>query len=355
MIFYSERIKVRRWVQDNYRYHKTNFLSKFVSGGEKKVYIEIGEIALNRYLYNFIKFFVLNDYTVYISKNRKAISILNRERGEFQYSSWILKEQVKIGRPKKANLVLSKNILSNDYFGEKRENSYYVPMSQYPGMYYKGIEQKCKETEGKRNRSIFMAGNMAGDFYSRISKTGFFDILSRREVADFVGEQTYHHGIKNLNELKAFLNEKVENKVILIDTSEQFRIPLNEIKDILRRFDFYLALPGIIIPQSHNLIEAMAMGTIPVIHKTYANLMSPVLTHMENSLIYDSLEELHELILGTFKIEQNQVDWLHENVLDYYKKYLTPSAVVKNIEENNYSQIYIQAEEKSLALLKSKI
>lgn len=352
MILFKARRKVKKWVQDNYRFYKSLIICGFNTKGGKKVFIEIDEIALNRYLYNFIKFFTLNDYTVYIPRNKKVISILNQKSGEFVYGSWILKEQVKLGKPKTVNLVITKDQLSNDYFFKSGENAYHVPMSEYPGIYRNNIQPDKNKAGLRRKRSVFMSGNIDTVHYKKISTAGFFEIPSRSEVAEFIRAQPYYGETGSLKALKSFINRETDHKVILIDTSKQFRIPLNELKELLQGFHFYLALPGILIPQSHNLIEAMSMGCIPLVHKTYARLMYPCLKHMENALVYDSLEELNELILKSFNLEEAQIDSLQENVLEYYNRHLSPAAVVKKIEENDFSKIYIQAEYISLNLSK---
>ena len=353
MILFKSRRKIKKWALDNYRFYKSLFITQFLPEGQKKVFIEIEEVALNRYLYNFIKFFTLSDYTVYIPENKKVISTLNRKGGEFVYASWILKEQVKIGKPVKADLIITREQLSNDYFGKAAENAYHVPMSEYPGIYRNKFHHDIPESDENRKRSVFMSGNMDVAHYNRISKAGFFEIPSRREVAEFIQKQSYCLDIQNHEGLKDFMNGQIDNKLIVIDASKYFRIPLEDLKDLLHGFDFYLALPGILIPQSHNLIEAMSVGCIPVIHKTYADLMYPPLTHMENALVYDSFQKLNELILESFKIEEELIKVLHENVINYFSKHLTPAAVVKNIEEKDFSKIYIQAEHISLNLLES--
>ena len=94
------------------------------------------------------------------------------------------------------------------------------------------------------------------------------------------------------------------------------------------------------------------MGCIPIIHKTYADLMFPTLKHLETALVYDSMGELDELIIKSINLREDQIKSLEYNVQEYYSKHLSPAAVVKKIEENDFSKIYIQAEEKSLALIK---
>ncbi len=351
MILYKARRKIKRWVRDNFRFYKTLFLTQFNQERRKKVFLEIDEIALNRYLYNFIKFFTLNGYTVFIPKNKEALTVLNRKKGEFIYGSWILKERVKLGKPEEADLVITKDQLSNDYFGKGVENSYYVPMSEYPGMYRNSIQPGKNKAGQKRKKSVFMSGNIDPKHYNKISKAGFFKIASRSEVAKFIQEQPYYYEIGSHSALRSFIDGKIDHKAIIINSSKQFRIPLNNLKEVLQEFHFYLALPGIFIPQSHNLVEAMSMGCIPIIHKTYAQLMYPSLKHMETALVYDSLEELDQLILKSFSLEESQIDSLKNYVLEYYDCHLSPKAVVRKIEENDFSKIYIQAENISLKLL----
>tara|TARA_B100000378_G_C17944138_1_gene377777 strand:- start:155 stop:850 length:696 start_codon:yes stop_codon:yes gene_type:complete len=225
-------------------------------------------------------------------------------------------------------------------------------MSEYPGIYRNNIQSDNNKAGQKRKRSVFMSGNIDTAHYKKISRSGFFDIPSRCEVAGFIQEQLYYFKIESLVDLKLYMSGETDYKVILIDTSRQFRIPLNKLKNILQEFHFYLALPGILIPQSHNLIEAMSVGCIPIIHKTYADLMFPTLKHLETALVYDSMGELDELIIKSINLREDQIKSLEYNVQEYYSKHLSPAAVVKKIEENDFSKIYIQAEEKSLALIK---
>jgi hypothetical protein len=354
MIFYGVRKKIRKWFMENYHFYKTIVFTQFIPTQKKVVYIEIDEVALNRYLYNFIKFFILNDYTVYIPKNKKVIDTLNRKSGEFSYGSWILQEKIRLGKPKQADLVILKDQLSNDYFTQNRKNSFYVPMSEYPGIYKKGLFEMKSEFEINRKRSVFMSGNLDIAYYKNLSKNGFFNIPSRSEVAQFLKRQTYYHYIEDLNKLKSYINGELDHRVIIIDNSQDFRIPLNELKEILQCFHFYLALPGISIPQSHNLIEAMSVGCIPVIHKTYADLMDPVLENMKTAIIYESLAELNGLIPELFNLEISEIKKLHENVKEYFGNSLSPKAVVSSIEEKAFSKIYIQAENRSLYLLNQR-
>lgn len=358
MILYQFRKKAKRLILDNFNYAKIRIQGLYTKPKGKSVFIDITEIETNRYLSNLIKFFKINGYTVYLPNSKSLINKLCRKKGEFKYASFILNGDVKIGIPKNRKNVffLAKEQLSNDYFNKNldRHGSYYVPMSQYPLMYANLINEEKIDCFSKRKRSVFMAGNFNPEFYAGISGDGFFEILSRREIMDFVYNQSYYHQITSYEKLVKYIEEPLDFKVLLIDHTQDFNIKIDKLKEVLKQFDFFMALPGILIPQSHNLIEAMEMGCIPIIHKTYADLLYPPLQHYQSAIIYETKQELDIFIKEAFEINEKDVINLRENVLQYYKTYLCPKAVVDTIITNNYSKIILQAETISLNLLKQK-
>lgn len=349
MLLYNFRRKLYRFLRDNYYFYSRVLKSWFVPKGSKTIFLEVEDLVLNRYLYTFVKFFQLSGYTVYLPENKKIISSLSRNKGEFVYSSWILDEGVKFGTPAQPCLSFSKDQLSNNYFeGKTSPGAYKVPMSEHPAMYKFSVETPEIHQARSRKNSLFMSGNIDPMFYNRIAKSVNFSLPSRLKVYNFLQQKEYYLNIKSKKELYSFIRSQTDNKVIIVDTSQEFRIPLEELKNILVNFNFFLALPGIWIPQSHNIIEAISVGCIPVLHKSYAQQFYPPLQHMKNALIFDSLENLEEVILLCFQLEVDKVETLQKEILDYFDKNLSPRAVVETIERNNFSKIYLQAEERSL-------
>jgi len=350
MFLYSERNKIRKIIIENFYFFWNILKSKRIKPQDKCIYIDIRDLFVNRYLYVFIKCFQLNGYTTYLPKDRKMISDLSKKKGEFRYGSWILQEKIKFGKPKSSSLILTRTQLSNYYFGSaNNSNEFHVPMCEYPGFYFYGVENRIVDKNFSRKKSVFMSGNIDSKYYREITKSEIFDVLSRREVADFVMNQPYYFNVNTRDELNNFIISNIDSKVIIIDTKEEkFGISFKELKNILVEFNFYLALPGIFIPQSHNVIEAMSMGCIPVIHKNYATLFTPHLIHMENAIIYYNLKELDIQLSKLSYLQDNIIDSMKINVLEYYKNYLSPESIVNIIENNNFSRIFIQAENKSL-------
>jgi hypothetical protein len=359
MILYSFRKLVKQKVLNYFFLVKVVFITSFEKSKSKCIYIDIREIELNRYLLNFIKFFTIKGYSVYIPNDSSLIGKLFINKGELKYASLILKEKIKIGKPKKGTNVLwiKKEQLSNDFFNSDyygNELFYHVPMSKYPLMYNPENINVVPNLTTIRKKSGFMAGNFDKDRYEDISKKKYFDIPNRREVIEYIYTQDYYKKLRNHKELIDFIEKDEDNFVFLIDRQDDFSLSLSELLKILEKFSFYIALPGVVMPQSHNLIEAIGSGCIPIIHETYAKLFIPSLVNQETAIIYKNINELNNIIAECFLMSEEEILVLRKNVINYYNLYLSPLSVVEKILNSSFEKIFIQAEHVSLSLLENK-
>lgn len=353
MLFYKFRKKIRKFI----RYLTILNKTKRIPSKEKLVYMDISEIEINRYLYSFIKMLDLSGYTVFLPKLSKITDVLSNTKGEFKYTSWLISDRiVKFGKPplEKINININASQLSNNYFKKDfPKNSFHVPMCCYPWFYKNYYLLEKKNEDKPRKNSIFMAGNIDPAYYDRITNSKIFEQPSRLRISEYLLKQNYNLKIYSMSDLEEFLVSSIDRKLILIDTKKEFRIDLNMLPSVLRDFNFYLALPGIEIPQSHNLIEAMACSCIPIIHFEYAGLMKPKLTHNKNAFLFKNLEELDELIQSVFIIDEEKIEQMRSEVFEYYNTYLNPHTVGRKIENSDFEKIYIQAEHFSLKLLEN--
>ena len=351
MLLYKFRKKSSRYL----KYLLILYKSRQVPVKEKIIYVDVSEIVINRYLYSFLKMLDISGYTVYLPGDPKIIDVLSKTKGENKYASWLISDKiVKFGEPLEVNIIINASQLSNNYFSNVLpETSYHVPMSCYPGFYqnYQFLNQKTENK--KRKNSAFMSGNIDPAYYNNIADSKYFSQPSRKQIADYLAKQNYNFEVNSFDDLNAFIRGAKDRKVIIINTVEAFRIDLKTLPDILQSFNFYIAMPGIVIPQSHNLIEAMACGCIPIIHNEYAELMKPQLIHEKNAFVFEKLAELNELIKEIFMLPEDRINKMREEVFKYYHNFLSPEAVVQTIESDDFEKIYIQAEHSSLRLLEN--
>ena len=197
-----------------------------------------------------------------------------------------------------------------------------------------------------------MAGNIDIKYYKQIEGSDFFKLPSRYQVYEYFKKHPYYCDLSSYDDLNGFIKKSIDYKVIIINTISDFRIENAQLKSIYASFNYYLALPGIDMPQAHNLIEAISCGCIPIIHENYSNVLFPPLQHNHNAFTYRTLKELDAVIQRAFSLSKSEITQMRKNIVLYYKNHLCSSAVVRKIEKNNFNKIYILAEADSLALLK---
>ena len=349
MIFYRQRKIMLRY----FRYLRLLIKSAFIPVKKRAVFFDTSHIAINRYLYSFLKMFQLMGYSVFIPLDSKTANTLSNTRGEFRYASRLISEKViKFGKPPAEAIKFTKDKMSIAYFNEDQKG-YRVPVCCYPWFYknYKRFGEL--ELNGDRKNSVFMSGNIDPKFYDRLSDAEIFSQLpSRKKTADFLRKSSYFYPVTNNGKLDAFIKDTLDSKVIIIDSSSDFRIDLEALPSLLQEFTFYLALPGILVPQSHNLTEAMLFGCIPVLHKEYAQLLDPPLESFKNAIVFNSLEELEALLPKIFELKAVQINQMRQQVREYYNIYLSPKAVTEKVLQSR-GTIFIQAEQISLNKLKA--
>lgn len=99
---------------------------------------------------------------------------------------------------------------------------------------------------------------------------------------------------------------------------------------ILSKADFFICPPGVRMPWSHNCVEAMSVGAIPILQ--YSDLFFPHLENMKNCLSYTSYEELKIAIEKALAMEQSEVEIMRKNVLSYFNDYLSMDSVAQKIK-----------------------
>lgn len=69
---------------------------------------------------------------------------------------------------------------------------------------------------------------------------------------------------------------------------------------MLASADFFLCQPGEIMPQCHNIVEAMAVGTIPLTN--YPDWLSPPLVDGREALVFDTFASLDAAVTRAMAI-----------------------------------------------------
>lgn len=314
------------------------------------IFLNTTDINYSRYLYTLIKFFNIEGYQVILPAQRTFFYQLKADR----HTQYILKEKLVIfAKSDSAILHLS---LNSDYFRALLAHSYatqvyHIPIAQHPFLYTQQLWNTPIHHTMNRKHSMFMIGSFSED-YQQIKKDGIFDCLSRLELYQTLQQKNHFLSIKTTKQWRDFLLKAIDHKIILIDTAAM-KLPLESLRVNLAKFHFFMALPGLVMPLCHNIIEAMSVACIPVLQKKYAQLFRPALQDGVNAIVFEDLKDLYSKIEVSFHLNQAQLQVLHQNVLDYYATYLTPAAVIGQLQIaiKEKKQVFLLAEHHSVEKL----
>lgn len=307
----------------------------------------------HRYLYTFIKFLHLEGFQVIFPGSLYQFrKIINADI----YLNLLLKEKIiqfRSTTKEQVFLELNDNNLSPDYYSflhqNRSENDFYVPMTFHPLFYHKDLWNLDAIPIAKK-KSIFMAGNFDEHTYSAIEKT-FFNIKSRTEIYNFLKEKEILTLFETNQEFKVFVESEIDYKCVIL-TTDKVSIPMDKLLETLSSFKFFLACPGVIIPNSHNIIEAISVGCIPLIQYVYAETFHPPLEHLKTGIIFNDFEDLQNKVQFCYDLPDDKIKEMQKNIMNYYGEYLTPKAVVGKIKLNKDQKIYLQAEFESAKLFR---
>jgi glycosyltransferase involved in cell wall biosynthesis len=114
----------------------------------------------------------------------------------------------------------------------------------------------------------------------------------------------------------------------------------------LQDCDFVLSPPGICTPLSHNLIEAIFCGTIPITNGV-AFMVQP-LENGRNCLEFSGATGFVEAIEQELFMAEQQIAEMRKAVLEYYSLLLCPKRFGKQLRKSTLGRILVNAEEISV-------
>jgi len=112
---------------------------------------------------------------------------------------------------------------------------------------------------------------------------------------------------------------------VLID-SALARIPSEDWLRNIAAADVPLCPPGTIMPMSHNIIEAMGVGTIPL--TSYPDWFFPALEDGRNCFVFRSTADLLARVEEIRRLPRERIESMRAECRDYYDRHLDPKAAV---------------------------
>lgn len=335
-----------------YRKHQ----NKTPNTSNKNVLINFKNPQLyHRFFYTLLKFYSLAGYNVHFPM---SFSTYRNLRNKDRYLALLVEDENTIlinpqNLPEKY-IEINDDMFSEEYFksyfeeNNVVENSFHVPMSFHPNMYHLGFWNSAVQYKEKRHNALFCFGNFDETEYQQIKNT-HFKSLSRPELHSFFKKQP---GYISLNHKKELEEENLDfNKKFVFAFKENYQIKMQDLRSHLSMFDFFLCCSGVVKPICHNVIEAMSVGSIPIIEKEYAEVLYPNLEHKKNAIIFENLTHLSTILNEElFQMSQDEIAQMRKNVFEYYQDFLSPKGMIKNLNDHllQKHKIFLQAGPRSV-------
>lgn len=190
----------------------------------------------------------------------------------------------------------------------------------------------------KRNVRILFAGDLEG--YKRTWIRYPEAKLTRTEVISTLKERL-GDPLRLANtpqDLNAVMESGYTRQLVIVD-NDGARIEWTRWMDVIARADFFLCPPGIVMPMCHNIVEAMAIGTIPI--TSYPEWFSPKLEHLKNCVVFNGKDDLIDKVNMALAMSDDQKLEIRENAMRYYELHLKPETFVRKVETRTESALNI--------------
>ncbi|RYZ23989.1 MAG: hypothetical protein EOO16_02670 [Chitinophagaceae bacterium] len=352
-ILFKVRRKLKKKWRDVTLFHSYLTRRSPERGGNRKpaVWFDLNNNTYVRYLYILFKYFESAGYQVYVNGNLRFLLSLGDD-----YSRFIIEEeQVLFSAEPPAGAITftdgrrrtpGQRQLSNDYFREEPGSAnYHIPIGMHPHMYKYGW-WNAPYDDSQRKRSVFFAGNFDPNDYKIFSATGRFTMMDRLVVAEAVKKLPECRFPKTPAELES---GRRHGSIDIVDKAN-FVVEQSELRQLIAQYSFFIACPGVFMPLSHNIYEAMSVGTIPILHEEYARLFAPALVHGKNAVIFDN-SNFTARLREALELPEEQVTRMVAEVKSYYARHLSPEAIVNELVHGRPRALFLNAEKTSIGKL----
>lgn len=299
---------------------------------------QLANYDMGRFSFILCRYFQYAGFNIILKTNRYYFRIISK------YKKHLLKEKYQLVKncstPSNTVVLVVPNqhnkTISLTYGYKVLEKSRYdciAPFTLHPNFHqsYPSESTFSEYRRSKRRIQILFAGNTDINKYNRRELIDEFNVLTRVQIIDFI-KNKYKDG-KNLSlvsDKNVFFEMFTGNSKLTPLIISEAKCDHKDWLQIVSNATFFLCPPGVYMPWCHNLIEAMAVGTIPILQ--YADLMVPRLKHLENCLTFSNFEDLQQAIDLALMLDEGEVTRMKANVIQYYQNYLSIESIVETIK-----------------------
>ena len=225
-------------------------------------------------------------------------------------------------------------LVEDHYRPELAANEIRLPVLMHPKMYLSEDWEQARKrtaTDAPRNVRLTFAGNLDPAWYDSSELTTRYSVMTRAAIVRSLRES---HGdsclwIRTWDE-KALL-ESIRHPIVIVDSYKAGLGP-DEYFKLLTRSEFFLALPGLIMPNCHNLAESLSAGCVPVVQSPEWRAPLPLVSG-SSCVTFDSTASLSAAVDFVLGANPAEIASMRERVKSIFSEFIEPDGFVKRIIE----------------------
>ena len=179
-------------------------------------------------------------------------------------------------------------------------------------------------------RGIFFAGRIK-DSYKRNEVQSEFGVIDRVQAIETL-RSAFADRVFSSRDTMTDLADDVTP--IVLQDSRQHSIDASDWLPTLASFDYFLCCPGASQPMCHNVIEAMSVGTIPLIE--YADRFNPHLQDGINAVYFQGQHGLVEAVKRIDCMSNQQRSELRQGVVSYFEQHLRGDLFLAKLRDGKF-------------------
>ena len=213
----------------------------------------------------------------------------------------------------------------------RRPGTHHVPFPMHPLLYALGADRDAPRLRtARRTARILFAGNQSATAYGADS-VARFGLVPRHALLEHVRAALGSDELVEVGDATTLVpdGDGYRRQLLLVDSARCW-IPRERWLDALASADFFLAPPGVVMPLCHNVVEAMAVGTIPV---TEYDAFFPVpLEHGRTCIAFRGADDLVARLREVLALDAAAIAAMRREVCRYYDEHLAPASLGRRLD-----------------------
>jgi len=242
------------------------------------------------------------------------------------------------GREWKKKIEVKFDVFSNYAWARYRGYEPVVmPYPMHPWNYGNDLQGRLQAARNQeRKMRIFFSGDTKGYKRNRI----FYPSakLTRVQIIDTILQAGSPDTtlVADKETLDDVLHGIYRKQCVIVDMSKVF---VEDWLNNLGKAEFFICPPGYVMPMCHNTVEAIAVGTIPIIN--YPEWFRPSLRHLETCIAFDDEADLLLKVAFVLQMDAGDVARMRRNVIDYYRQHLDPVVFAREVEAKRQRKVTV--------------